>query len=115
MLLSRALGDLMHQCSDLEPYRPMTAAPPTGPRMAPCGPVSGGGIGGGPWEHLRRVDRGSLTPQRSLARLHAEYPGTPTDTSLARPVEAEFDYAGGDLPRAVAAGGAGDVKLGGEG
>src|SRR5215218_3670447 len=42
LLLSRAVGDLMHQCSDREPYRPMTAAPPIGPRMArwgsrPCG------------------------------------------------------------------------------
>src|SRR5689334_10029386 len=71
MLLSRAVGDLMHQCSDLEPCRPTTAGAPSGPRMAR-------------WES-------------------------------ARAVEAELDNPRRDLARAVAAGVAGDVELGGEG
>src|SRR6476659_4670027 len=37
LLLSRAVGDCVHRCSGLEPCRPTTAAPPTGPRMARCG------------------------------------------------------------------------------
>src|SRR6476620_148238 len=36
-----------------------------------------GGSVGGPREHLRREIRLRLTPQELMARLHAEYPGTP--------------------------------------
>jgi hypothetical protein len=34
--------------------------------------------GGGSREHLRRVNPRRLTPQELSARLHAEYPGTPS-------------------------------------
>src|SRR6476620_120349 len=90
MLLSRAVGDLMHQCSNREPCRPMTAGAPTGPRMARWGSDA---------ETAKKPPQGAFLRSRRSAGA----------------VEAELDDAGGDLPRAVAAGVAGDFELGGEG
>src|SRR6478752_1886908 len=96
MLLSERSVVGVHRCSDLEPYRPMTAAPPTGPRMARCGSRPSAARRG--WCH---------SPLATGSGYFC--------ADSARPVEAQFDYAGGDLAGAVAAGVAGDVELGGEG